>query len=154
MDIRKVKKLIELLEESGISEIEIKEGEESVRISRNGPSMTMPQMQYAPAMAPPMAAAAAAAAPVAAAETETAAAEVSGHVITSPMVGTFYEAPSPGSAPFVEVGKSVKEGDTLCIIEAMKMLNQIEADKSGVIKQMVAENGQPVEFGQPLFIIE
>jgi acetyl-CoA carboxylase biotin carboxyl carrier protein len=153
MDIRKVKKLIELLEESGISEIEIKEGEESVRISRNGPSMTMPQMQYAPAMAPPMAAAAAAA-PVAAAETETAAAEVSGHVVTSPMVGTFYEAPSPGSAPFVEVGKSVKEGDTLCIIEAMKMLNQIEADKSGVIKQMVAENGQPVEFGQPLFIIE
>ncbi|MDG1249807.1 MAG: acetyl-CoA carboxylase biotin carboxyl carrier protein [Gammaproteobacteria bacterium] len=153
MDIRKVKKLIELLEESGISEIEIKEGEESVRISRNGPSMTMPQMQYAPAMAPPMAAAAAAA-PVAAAETETAAAEVSGHVVTSPMVGTFYEAPSPGSTPFVEVGKSVKEGDTLCIIEAMKMLNQIEADKSGVIKQMVAENGQPVEFGQPLFIIE
>lgn len=150
MDIRKVKKLIELLEESGISEIEIKEGEESVRISRNGPSMTMPQMQYAPAMAPPMAAAA----PVAAAETETAAVEVSGHVVTSPMVGTFYEAPSPGSAPFVEVGKSVKEGDTLCIIEAMKMLNQIEADKSGVIKQMVAENGQPVEFGQPLFIIE
>ena len=154
MDIRKVKKLIELLEESGISEIEIKEGEESVRISRNGPSMTMPQMQYAPAMAPPMAAAAAAAAPVAAAETETAAAEVSGHVVTSPMVGTFYEAPSPGSAPFVEVGKSVKEGDTLCIIEAMKMLNQIEADKSGVIKQIVAENGKPVEFGQPLFIIE
>ena len=153
MDIRKVKKLIELLEESGISEIEIKEGEESVRICRYGPSMTMPQMQYAPAMAPPMAAAAAAA-PVAAAETETAAAEVSGHVVTSPMVGTFYEAPSPGSAPFVEVGKSVKEGDTLCIIEAMKMLNQIEADKSGVIKQMVAENGQPVEFGQPLFIIE
>jgi acetyl-CoA carboxylase biotin carboxyl carrier protein len=150
MDIRKVKKLIELLEESGISEIEIKEGEESVRISRNGPNMTMPQMQYAPAMAPPMAAPAAAA-PVAA---EAAAPEVSGHVITSPMVGTFYEAPSPGSAPFVEVGKSVKEGDTLCIIEAMKMLNQIEADKSGVIKQMVAENGQPVEFGQPLFIIE
>ena len=150
MDIRKVKKLIELLEESGISEIEIKEGEESVRISRNGPSMTMPQMQYAPAMAPPMAAPAAAA-PVAA---EAAAPEVSDHVVTSPMVGTFYEAPSPGSAPFVEVGKSVKEGDTLCIIEAMKMLNQIEADKSGVIKQMVAENGQPVEFGQPLFIIE
>jgi len=150
MDIRKVKKLIELLEESGISEIEIKEGEESVRISRNGPSMTMPQMQYAPAMAPPMAAPATAA-PVAA---EAAAPEVSGHVVTSPMVGTFYEAPSPGSAPFVEVGKSVKEGDTLCIIEAMKMLNQIEADKSGVIKQMVAENGQPVEFGQPLFIIE
>jgi acetyl-CoA carboxylase biotin carboxyl carrier protein len=150
MDIRKVKKLIELLEESGISEIEIKEGEESVRISRNGPSMTMPQMQYAPAMAPPMAAPAAAA-PVAA---EAAAPEVSGHVVTSPMVGTFYEAPSPGSAPFVEVGKSVKEGDTLCIIEAMKMLNQIEADKSGVIKQMVVENGQPVEFGQPLFIIE
>jgi acetyl-CoA carboxylase biotin carboxyl carrier protein len=150
MDIRKVKKLIELLEESGISEIEIKEGEESVRISRNGPNMTMPQMQYAPAMAPPMAAPAAAA-PVAA---EAAAPEVSGHVVTSPMVGTFYEAPSPGSAPFVEVGKSVKEGDTLCIIEAMKMLNQIEADKSGVIKQMVAENGQPVEFGQPLFIIE
>jgi len=150
MDIRKVKKLIELLEESGISEIEIKEGEESVRISRNGPSMTMPQMQYAPAMAPPMAAPATAA-PVAA---EAAAPEVSSHVVTSPMVGTFYEAPSPGSAPFVEVGKSVKEGDTLCIIEAMKMLNQIEADKSGVIKQMVAENGQPVEFGQPLFIIE
>ncbi|MDG0995978.1 MAG: acetyl-CoA carboxylase biotin carboxyl carrier protein [Gammaproteobacteria bacterium] len=149
MDIRKVKKLIELLEESGISEIEIKEGEESVRISRNGPSMTMPQMQYAPQMAP--AAAAPAAAPVAVVES---APEVSGHTVTSPMVGTFYEAPSPGSAPFVEIGKSVKEGDTLCIIEAMKMLNQIEADKSGVIKQMVAENGQPVEFGQPLFIIE
>jgi|TARA_B110000977_G_scaffold41643_1_gene56154 acetyl-CoA carboxylase biotin carboxyl carrier protein len=149
MDIRKVKKLIELLEESGISEIEIKEGEESVRISRNGPSMTMPQMQYAPQMAP--VAAAPAAAPVAVVE---AAPEVSGHTVTSPMVGTFYEAPSPGSAPFVEIGKSVKEGDTLCIIEAMKMLNQIEADKSGVVKQMVAENGQPVEFGQPLFIIE
>mgnify|MGYP006105137413 FL=1 len=150
MDIRKVKKLIELLEESGISEIEIKEGEESVRISRHGPSMTMPAMQYAPAMGAPMPAAAAA--PVAA--VEAVAPEVTGHTVTSPMVGTFYEAPSPGSAPFVEIGKSVKEGDTLCIIEAMKMLNQIEADKSGVIKQMVAENGQPVEFGQPLFIIE
>lgn len=150
MDIRKVKKLIELLEESGISEIEIKEGEESVRISRHGPSMTMPAMQYAPAMGAPMPAAAAA--PVAAVEAVVP--EVTGHTVTSPMVGTFYEAPSPGSAPFVEIGKSVKEGDTLCIIEAMKMLNQIEADKSGVIKQMVAENGQPVEFGQPLFIIE
>ena len=149
MDIRKVKKLIELLEESGISEIEIKEGEESVRISRNGPSTTMPQMQYAPAMAAP-----AAAAPVVTSAPVDEVAEISGHTVNSPMVGTFYEASSPGSAPFVEVGKSVKEGDTLCIIEAMKMLNQIEADKSGVIKQIIAENGQPVEFGQPLFIIE
>jgi len=152
MDIRKVKKLIELLEESGISEIEIKEGEESVRISRNGPSTTMPQMQYAPAMAAP--AAPAAAAPVVTSAPVDEVAEISGHTVNSPMVGTFYEASSPGSAPFVEVGKSVKEGDTLCIIEAMKMLNQIEADKSGVIKQIIAENGQPVEFGQPLFIIE
>ena len=152
MDIRKVKKLIELLEESGISEIEIKEGEESVRISRNDPSTTMQQMQYAPAMAAP--AAQAAAAPVVTSAPVDEVAEISGHTVNSPMVGTFYEASSPGSAPFVEVGKSVKEGDTLCIIEAMKMLNQIEADKSGVIKQIIAENGQPVEFGQPLFIIE
>ena len=148
MDIRKVKKLIELLEESGIAEIEIKEGEESVRISRTSANAPVMPMQYAPAPA---------AMPVAAAPTENASTEpsiVSGHQVTSPMVGTFYEASSPGATPFTEVGKQVKEGDVLCIIEAMKMLNQIESDKSGTVKAVLAENGQPVEFDQPLFVIE
>lgn len=154
MDIRKVKKLIELLEESGIAEIEIKEGEESVRISRT--PTNMPQMQYAPA---PMPVAAAPAAPAAAptnapVETSNEKQLPSGHQTTSPMVGTFYEAASPTSPPFVEVGRSVKVGDVLCIIEAMKMLNQIECDKAGTIKAILIDNGQPVEFGQPLFIIE
>ncbi len=149
MDIRKVKKLIELLEESGIAEIEIKEGEESVRISRTSPNALVPAVQYAaPAAAPPSALEAAA--PATSSEPET----ISGHQVTSPMVGTFYEAPSPGAPPFVEIGKQVKAGDTLCIIEAMKMLNQIECDKSGTIKAVLAENAQPVEFGQPLFVIE
>lgn len=149
MDIRKVKKLIELLDESGVAEIEIKEGEESVRISR-GVSNTQVMMPPAmPAVAAPVAAAPAAEAPVAAADNVP-----SGHSVNSPMVGTFYEAPAPGQASFVEVGQSVKEGETLCIIEAMKMLNQIEADKSGVIKAKLVDNAQPVEFGQALFIIE
>ncbi len=144
MDIRKVKKLIELLEESGIAEIEIHEGEESVRISRN-------------AAAAPVALAAApvAAAPAApAAEAAPAEEKIEGHVLNSPMVGSFYRAPSPGAASFVDVGSKVSVGDTLCIIEAMKLLNQIEADKGGTIKAILVENGQPVEYNQPLFIIE
>lgn len=150
MDIRKIKKLIELLDESGVAEIEIKEGEESVRISRQHAAMpAMPAQQY---MAPPMAAAPAAA--PAAADEPAAEVEIPGHKINSPMVGTFYRSASPGAAPFTDVGKSVSEGDTLCIIEAMKILNQIEADKSGTVKAILVENGQPVEFGQPLFIIE
>jgi acetyl-CoA carboxylase biotin carboxyl carrier protein len=146
MDIRKVKKLIELLEESGIAEIEIHEGEESVRISRNAAPGS-----YAPAPAPVAIAAAPAAAPVAAAPVEEV---VEGHVLNSPMVGSFYRAPSPGAASFVDVGSKVKVGDTLCIIEAMKLLNQIESDKAGTIKAVLVENGQPVEYNQPLFIIE
>ncbi|PIP78548.1 MAG: acetyl-CoA carboxylase, biotin carboxyl carrier protein [Gammaproteobacteria bacterium CG22_combo_CG10-13_8_21_14_all_40_8] len=151
MDIRKVKKLIELLEESGIAEIEIKEGEESVRISRSFHSNSMPMMaQYTTQVPMP-----AASAPVAAAvSTEPFEKEVIGHAVRSPMVGTIYMAPSPGSKDFVSVGTQVNVGDTLCIVEAMKMMNQIEADKSGVIKSILIENAQPVEFDQPLFIIE
>lgn len=153
MDIRKVKKLIELLEESGVAEIEIKEGEESVRISRAAAPMNYPPMQYAqPNYAPP------AAAPVAQAAQsvaiDAAAPSVSGHQVKSPMVGTFYRAPSPGSKNFVEVGDQVKVGDTLCIIEAMKMMNQIEADFSGTVKAILIEDGEPVEFDEPLYIIE
>ncbi len=150
MDIRKVKKLIELLEESGIAEIEIHEGEESVRISRN--SQNQPAM-YAAAPAP-LAAAPAPAAPVAAAAEASAPAAVSGHQVTSPIVGSFYRSSSPSAKAFVEVGSSVNVGDTLCIIEAMKIMNQIEADKAGVVKAILAENGDPIEFGQALFIIE
>lgn len=150
MDIRKVKKLIELLEESGIAEIEIHEGEESVRISRHSPSAPMAYMA-APA---PMAAAAPVAAPVASSNSAGGDAVPSGHQVTSPIVGTLYRSSSPAAKPFVEVGSSVSVGDTLCIIEAMKIMNQIEADKSGVVKAILAENGSPVEFGQPLFIIE
>ncbi len=153
MDIRKVKKLIELLEESGVAEIEIKEGEESVRISRS--SQAIPQVAVpAPvvAAAPPAAVATPSAAPEPAATTNND--ELSGHVVRAPMVGTFYRAPSPGAKPFAEEGQSVKAGDTLCIIEAMKLLNQIEADKTGTIKSVLVENGQPVEYNQPLFIIE
>ena len=149
MDIRKVKKLIELLEESGIAEIEIKEGEESVRISRASSNAPAMPVQYAAAPVP-----APAAAPAAEAPTSSEPDIVSGHQVTSPMVGTYYEAPSPGASPFTEVGKQVKEGDVLCIIEAMKMLNQIESDKAGTVKAILADNGQPVEFGQPLFVIE
>ena len=150
MDIRKVKKLIELLEESGIAELEIKEGEESVRISRH--STTQPAVQMT-AAAPAPVAAPAAAAPAASAEAP-AEAKPSGHEVRSPMVGTFYAAASPTAGPFVSVGQKVEVGDTLCIIEAMKMMNQIEADRAGTIKQILLENGQPVEFDQVLFIIE
>ncbi|MBB1277208.1 acetyl-CoA carboxylase biotin carboxyl carrier protein [Pseudoalteromonas sp. SR43-3] len=154
MDIRKIKKLIELVEESGIAELEITEGEESVRINRNnmsaGPGYPQfaPQ-QYAPAPAAP---APVAAAPVA---VEAAApAEPTGHQIKSPMVGSFYAAASPEAPAYVEVGQQVKVGDTLCIIEAMKMMNQIESDKAGTVRAILAENGEPIEFDQPLFIIE
>jgi len=146
MDIRKVKKLIELLEESGIAELEIKEGEESVRISRQ----TSTVVQSVAPVAAPLAAAPVATTPAAAVSTE----EVSGHQVKSPMVGTFYEAASPTSGPFVTTGQQVSVGDTLCIIEAMKMMNQIEADKAGTIRSILVENGSPVEFDQVLFIIE
>ena len=148
MDIRKVKKLIELLEESDINEIEIKEGEESVRISRASSVVAAaPVMQAAPApVAAPVAAPAAA--PVA-----PAAPAIDGHAVTSPMVGTFYGAPSPGAAPFVQVGQSVKEGEVICIIEAMKMMNQIEADKSGTVTAVLVEDGEAVEFDQVLVTI-
>jgi len=149
MDIRKVKKLIELLEESDIAEIEIHEGEESVRISRAS-AFPVQTTQVAAAAAP---SAPAAPAPTAA-EAEPEPEEISGHQITSPMVGTFYRAASPGSKSFVEEGQHVSQGDTLCIIEAMKILNQIESDTSGVVKKILAENGQPIEYNQPLFIIE
>lgn len=147
MDIRKVKKLIELLEESDINEIEIKEGEESVRISRSSSVIAAaPVMQAAPApVAAPLAAPVAPAAPAAPA--------VEGHAVTSPMVGTFYGAPSPGAAPFVQVGQSVKEGDVICIIEAMKMMNQIEADKSGTVTAVLVDDGEAVEFDQVLVTI-
>ncbi|WP_105166758.1 acetyl-CoA carboxylase biotin carboxyl carrier protein [Pseudoalteromonas sp. T1lg23B] len=152
MDIRKIKKLIELVEESGIAELEITEGEESVRINRysNAPVMAQPQ-QFAAAPAP-VAAPAPAAAPADA--TPAAPAAPTGHQVLSPMVGTFYAAASPEAPAYVEVGSNVKEGDTLCIVEAMKMMNQIVADKSGVVKAILVENGEPVEFDQPLFIIE
>ena len=154
MDIRKVKKLIELLEESNIDEIEIKEGEESVRISRNSGAPMAAPMQYAPPAAPapaPAPAPAAAPEPAAASEPEPPAHE--GHVLTSPMVGTFYRSPSPSSPAFVEVGQHVKVGDVICIVEAMKMMNQIESDKAGTIEAILVENGQPVEFDQPLVTI-
>ncbi len=147
MDIRKVKKLIELLEESDINEIEIKEGEESVRISRASSVIAAPVMQAAPAPVAAPVAAPAPAAPVAAAPV------IDGHAVTSPMVGTFYGAPSPGAAPFVQVGQSVKEGDVICIVEAMKMMNQIEADKSGTITAVLVEDGDAVEFDQVLVTI-
>ncbi|MEZ5508152.1 MAG: acetyl-CoA carboxylase biotin carboxyl carrier protein [Gammaproteobacteria bacterium] len=151
MDIRKVKKLIELLEESGIDEIEIKEGEESVRISRNR-GMAAPIQHYmAPAPVAPAPAAAPAAAPAPAAKAEPSV--PTGHQVKSPMVGTFYRSAAPGSKPFAEVGQSVKAGETLCIVEAMKMMNQIEADKSGTITAILVDNAEPVEFDQPLFVI-
>lgn len=153
MDIRKVKKLIELLEESNIDEIEIKEGEESVRISRNRAS-SQPQFYAQPMMAPMAAAPAPApAAPAPAVAAAPAAAATNGHLVKSPMVGTFYRAPSPSSPTFVEVGKHVKVGDVICIVEAMKMMNQIEADKAGVVEAILVEDGQPVEFDQPLITI-
>jgi acetyl-CoA carboxylase biotin carboxyl carrier protein len=154
MDIRKIKKLIELVEESGIAELEITEGEESVRINRHSsaPVIAAQPQHYAAAPAP---VAAPVAAPTPAAEAApAAAAEPAGHKVLSPMVGTFYAAASPEAPKYVEVGQSVNVGDTLCIVEAMKMMNQIEADKAGVVKAILVENGEPVEFDQPLFIIE
>ena len=156
MDIRKVKKLIELLEESGIAEIEIKEGEESVRISRNsGVNMQAPMMHYASApmqmAAPALASAPATTGSVAA---SAPAANKNEHTVTAPMVGTFYASATPGAKAFVDIGNEVGVGDTLCIIEAMKMMNQIESDKAGRVTAILAKNGEPVEFGQPLFIIE
>jgi acetyl-CoA carboxylase biotin carboxyl carrier protein len=149
MDIRKVKKLIELLEESGIAEIEIKEGEESVRISRYGNNSAPQQVHYAPAPAP----APVATTPAITDEAEAADALPSGHILKSPMVGTFYTSPSPTAPAFCKVGDQVNEGETVCIIEAMKILNQIEADKSGTIKAILVDNASPVEFGQPLIVI-
>jgi acetyl-CoA carboxylase biotin carboxyl carrier protein len=149
MDIRKVKKLIELLEESDVAEIEIHEGEESVRISRGSTAVVAPMA--APIAAAPVAAPAPAAAPAVAPAAEP---EIQGHAVRSPMVGTFYSAPSPDASAFVKEGDTVSAGQTLCIIEAMKILNQIESDKAGKITKILVENGQPVEFDQPLFIIE
>ncbi len=149
MDIRKVKKLIELLEESGVAEIEIHEGEESIRISRASQvSVAVPAPTAAPAPSPypdtsPDSS------PVTAGEPE-----ISGHTVNSPMVGTFYSAATPGAKPFATIGQQVSVGDTLCIIEAMKLMNQIESDKAGIIKAILVENGQPVEYNQPLFVIE
>jgi acetyl-CoA carboxylase biotin carboxyl carrier protein len=149
MDIRKIKKLIELVEESGINELEISEGEESVRISRGAVAVqAAPIMQSAP-MAAPLAAPVSAAAPA-----EAAAPVITGHIVRSPMVGTYYASASPDAPAFAEVGKHVNAGDTLCIVEAMKMMNQIEADKSGVIVEVLAKNEDAIEFDQPLFIIE
>jgi acetyl-CoA carboxylase biotin carboxyl carrier protein len=159
MDIRKVKKLIELLEESGIAEIEISEGEESVRISRyptGAAAAAHPMVHYSPAPPPALAPAAApiAAAPSAAPAAAPAVASKPDHTVTAPMVGTFYAAATPGAKPFVDIGSEVNVGDTLCIIEAMKMMNQIESDKAGRVSAVLVKNGEPVEFGQPLFIIE
>ena len=154
MDIRKVKKLIELLEASGVDEIEIHEGEESVRVTRRREPLTVPVQHY---HAAPAGAVAPAAPPPAGAAAVPAAAEdrlPPGYVVTSPMVGTFYQASSPGSKPFVSVGQRVVPGDTLCIIEAMKVLNQIESEVAGEVKAVVAENGHPVEYGEPLFVID
>ncbi|EAA5426935.1 acetyl-CoA carboxylase biotin carboxyl carrier protein [Salmonella enterica subsp. enterica serovar Typhimurium] len=156
MDIRKIKKLIELVEESGISELEISEGEESVRISRTTANAGFPVMQQAYA-APMMqqSALSNAVAPAATPAMEApAAAEISGHIVRSPMVGTFYRTPSPDAKAFIEVGQKVNVGDTLCIVEAMKMMNQIEADKAGTVKAILVESGQPVEFDEPLVVIE
>ena len=152
MDIRKIKKLIELVEESGITELEITEGEESVRISRGMVATQVAPVAYA---APQVAAAPVAAAPGSAlGSAAPAAAELTGHGLRSPMVGAFYRSSGADSAPFVEVGQQVKVGDPLCIVEAMKMMNQIQSDKAGVIKSILVENGDTVEFDQPLFVIE
>ena len=151
MDLRKLKTLIDLVSESNVSELEITEAEGKVRIVKGGGAM--PMVAYGPAqMAAPMVQSAPAAAPVAA--VPAAPAVPSGHVVKSPMVGTFYRSPSPGAKPFVEIGSQIKEGETICIIEAMKILNEIEADKSGTVVQMLSDNGEAVEYGQPLFVIE
>jgi acetyl-CoA carboxylase biotin carboxyl carrier protein len=152
MDLRKLKTLIDLVAESGVSELEVTEGEDKVRIVKNPAPIAAPVQQVyaaAPAAAPASSAPAAAAAPA----VEAAPAEPTGHAVKSPMVGTFYRSPTPGADSFVKIGDTVKEGQTLCIIEAMKLLNEIESDKSGVVKEILCENGQGVEFGQALFII-
>jgi acetyl-CoA carboxylase biotin carboxyl carrier protein len=146
MDIRKIKKLIEIIEESDIAELEIKEGEEAIRISRYSPAPAQAVHSHAPAASPVQTSTAVTATPLEE--------KITGHIVKSPMVGTFYRSASPGTKVFVEVGQSVLVGDTLCIIEAMKILNQIEADQSGVITQILVDNAEPVEYGQPLFIIE
>ncbi len=150
MDLRKLKKLIDLVQESGIAELEVTEGEEKVRIARIGQGASYMPAPQQTLVHMPAQAAGAPAAPAAAAPVEE---KIEGHVVKSPMVGTFYRAPSPGAKTFVEVGDTVSPGDTLCIIEAMKLLNEIEADHGGVVKQVYAENGQPVEYGEPLFLI-
>jgi len=150
MDLRKLKTLIELVESSGIGELEIQEGEERVRITRG---VAPGAVASAPAPVYATAAPVAAPAPATVAQAPAVPAEPEGHLVKSPMVGTFYRATSPGAKPFIEVGDSVQVGDTLCIIEAMKLMNEIEADKAGVVKQVLAENGQPVEYGQPLVVI-
>lgn len=152
MDIRKIKKLIELVEESGITELEVQEEEGTVRISRAAPAVAPAAIQYAAAPVAPVAAPAAA--PAAAAPAEAPVAEVSGHQVRSPMVGTFYRSPTPEAKAFVEVGQTVKVGDALCIVEAMKMMNRIEADKAGVVKAILVNDGEAVEFDQPLIVIE
>lgn len=152
MDIRKIKKLIELVEESGITELEVQEEEGTVRISRAAPAVAPAAIQYAATPVAP--AAAPVAAPVVAAPAEAPAAEISGHQVRSPMVGTFYRSPSPEAKAFVEVGQTVKVGDALCIVEAMKMMNRIEADKAGVVKAILVNDGEAVEFDQPLIVIE
>ena len=152
MDIRKIKKLIELVEESGITELEVQEEEGTVRISRAAPAVAPAAIQYAAAPVAPVAAPAAA--PAAATPAEAPAAEISGHQVRSPMVGTFYRSPSPEAKAFVEVGQTVKVGDALCIVEAMKMMNRIEADKAGVVKAILVNDGEAVEFDQPLIVIE
>lgn len=152
MDIRKIKKLIELVEESGITELEVQEEEGTVRISRAAPAVAPAAIQYAAAPVAPVAAPAAA--PAATAPAEAPVAEISGHQVRSPMVGTFYRSPSPEAKAFVEVGQTVKVGDALCIVEAMKMMNRIEADKAGVVKAILVNDGEAVEFDQPLIVIE
>ncbi|MEI7839746.1 MAG: acetyl-CoA carboxylase biotin carboxyl carrier protein [Methylococcaceae bacterium] len=146
MDIRKIKKLIEIIAASDIAEIEIKEGEESIRINRYTSTSPAPMMTYAPATTP--------SSTIINLVGEPVKPEIKGHIVKSPMVGTFYRSASPGSKSFVQIGQAVQAGDTLCIIEAMKILNQIEADKSGIITQILVENVEPVEYGQPLFVIE
>ena len=155
MDIRKIKKLIELVEESGITELEVQEEEGTVRISRAAPAVAPAAVQYAAApVVAPTPAAAPAQAPAAAAPAPAASDELSGHLVRSPMVGTFYRSPSPEAKAFVEVGQSVKVGDALCIVEAMKMMNRIEADKAGVVKAILINDGDAIEFDEPLIVIE
>lgn len=152
MDLRKLKTLIDLVAESGIAELEVTEGEDKVRIAKFSPAPAAPTSPTT-LVAAPLPAAPSAAAPAAAAAAPAPAPEPSGHVVKSPMVGTFYRSPSPGASAFVELGQAVKPGDTLCIIEAMKLLNEIEAEVGGTVKEILVENGQPVEYGQPLFVI-